>query len=389
MTHSLSHTDLDVAVIGAGYAGSLLALKAAEIGLRVGVFDVRAEYPDHFRAEKLEPDQHEALERLGFIDLVRPVESPYIDQVNVLTGKKRRVVACRKHRGMDYRGTVNSFRSALRARELLQVRKIVALQDADDHCRIVFEDGAVLCARLAVVATGGSSLARTSLGLSADRDGALISTSFGFHVEPTGVDGFRFDAFNTVPDRFISGLHYGTFFPVGGRMRVNIFTCWRPSGPAAKAFRADPVAGIGDLFPHLTQHSGPFRITDKVQVFTTRYYRQRPEHLMSVILVGDEFQSVSPATGMGISKCLTDVEAAMGVLAALHEVPAEPLDLAAYFRNPAKRRVDEEARRRWEWANESATSRSLTTRLRKLKRSLSDRRSSPRPPVTDAVTDNV
>ena len=88
MTHSLSsHTDLDVAVIGAGYAGSLVALKAAEIGLRAGVFDVRADYPDHFRAEKLEPDQHEALERLGFIDLVRPAESPYIDRVDVLTGK--------------------------------------------------------------------------------------------------------------------------------------------------------------------------------------------------------------------------------------------------------------------------------------------------------------
>jgi 2-polyprenyl-6-methoxyphenol hydroxylase-like FAD-dependent oxidoreductase len=290
---------------------------------------------------------------------------------------------------MDYQGTVNTFRGALRARELLQVRKIARLQDADDHCAIVFEDGAVLRARLAVMATGGSSLARTSLGLSAGRKGALTSTSFGFHAEPTGVDGFRFDAFNTIPDRFINGLHYGTFFPVGGRMRVNIFTCWHPSGPEGKAFRADPAAAMGDLFPHLIRHSGPFRISGKVQVFTTRYYRQRSEHLKSVILVGDEFQSVSPATGMGISKCLTDVQAATGMLAALRDDPAVPLDVSAYFRNPAKRRVDEDARRRWEWANESATSRSLRTRLKKLKRALSARRSLPGPPITDAVTDNV
>lgn len=386
---SNSDRDLDVAVIGAGYAGSLMALKAAETGLRVGVFDMRAEYPDHFRAEKLEPDQHDALDRLGAMDLVRPLDSPYIDHVNVFTGRKRRVVACRKHRGMDYRDTVNSFRQALRARGLLQVRRIADLKDRDDHCSIVFDDGVALRARLGVVATGGSKLARSSLGLPNPDKEALTSTSFGFFVEPADQGGLRFEAFNALPDRFVEGLHYATFFPVGLRTRVNVFTCWRPAGREAREFRADPVGGMQELFPHLLGHCGAFRVSGGVQVFTTRYYRQPATHLKSVILAGDEFQSVSPATGMGISKCLTDVEAAMGLFTPLQAEPGRPPELERYFLNARKRRVDEDARRRWEWANETATSRSLRTRLRKLKRGLSARLSSAAVPASDAVSEHV
>ena len=390
MNQSLSFdTDLDVAVIGAGYAGSLVALKATEIGLRVGVFDIRPEYPDHFRAEKLEPDQHETLERLGFIDLIRPVDSPYIDRVNVFTGKKRRVVTGRRDRGMDYQGTVNSFRDALRSRELLHIRKIETLQDAEDHCAIVFEDGAAVRTRLAVVATGGSKLARSALGLAAPGNEAWISTSFGFYVEPTAEDGFRFDAFNAVPDRFIEGLHYCTFFPIGGRTRVNIFSCWHPSSGEVRSLRTDPVGVLREMFPELERHSGPFRLSGKVRVFTTRYYRQQVQHLSSVILVGDEFQSVSPATGMGISKCVTDAEAAVRVLAGLPKSRGLPLNLEAFLHDPRKIQVDEMARHRWEWANELATSRSLTTRLRKLKRALSAKVSQLSAPILECGLDRV
>lgn len=366
----IPETDLDVAVVGAGYAGSLAALKAAELGLRVGVFDARDEYPDNFRAEKLETDQYEALERLGAIHLVRPEGSARIDEVISFQGNKRRSVKHHKHRGMDYRATVNSFRDALRAQEIFSVRKVTDLIDAEDQFSVVFDDERSITARVGIVATGGSNLARKSLSLAGHDSDALRSTSFGFHVESDHAKGFPFQAFNAVPDRFIEGLQFATFFPIGDRIRVNLFTCWHPASGSAKGLRADPMAGIREYFPRLESHVGPLRISGAVQVYCTHYYRQSSSHLRSTALIGDEFQSVSPATGMGISKCVTDTEALAPLLADLRNERVKDDGLSAYYADPKKREVDDKALHRWAVVNEFATSRSLTTRFKKIKREL-------------------
>ena len=125
MTHTiLSLFDYDVVVVGGGFSGSVIGLKAGDLGLNVKVVDRRTEYPDLFRAEKLETDQHQALEQLGLIDLVRPAERFYIEHVRELKGRKERLVPCSKHRGMHYQDTVNAFRHALSSRGLLEIRKV-------------------------------------------------------------------------------------------------------------------------------------------------------------------------------------------------------------------------------------------------------------------------
>jgi len=360
--------NFDVIVIGAGFCGSIIALKAAELGLSVRILDGQEDYPDEFRAEKLEPDQFEALEDLGLIDLVRPRAENFIAEVHALKGKREKIIPCHKHRGMDYSATVNSFRKELREQELLVIEKIEQVHDTPAGCEVVLPDGSSFRGKLCVVATGVSKGLRKSLGLQMHARNALISTTFGFDIEPASDEHFPFQAFNVYPERFTSGLQYLTFFPIGDRMRCNLFTCWKPGGIKAKRLRTETLAELRARFPGLVERIGPFRISSKVQVFTTHYYRQSVSHLNSVVLVGDAYQSVSPATGVGLSKCLSDVQSLLGLLQDKSASSLAGMDNDAFYLKTTKRRVDDNALQRWRWANESSTSRSFMTVLKSVKR---------------------
>ena len=192
----------------------------------------------------------------------------------------------------------------------------------------------------------------------------MVSTSIGFFVRPDVSEGFGLEAFNAYPARFVPGLQYVTFFPIGDSMRVNVFTCWPPSSAEARAFRSDPIGALRQYFPVLDDAVGPMALTSTPQLVTTEYYRQNVDHLASTVLVGDEFQSVSPATGMGISKCVTDAEVLVGLLPHLAEDPAARLDLAAFYNDPRKQAVDDEAHASWAWSNSVSTDRSMGMRFK-------------------------
>jgi 2-polyprenyl-6-methoxyphenol hydroxylase-like FAD-dependent oxidoreductase len=355
---------VDVVVVGTGFAGSLIALKAADLGLTVRAVDALPTYPDRFRAEKLEQDQYEGLERLGAVHLVRPEVSPFLNEVTVFQGGRSRVVPCTNHRGMDYQCTVNRLREDVKARLPLDIGKVVAVRDVGSGCEIDIDDGSTITARLGVIASGGGQFMRKALDLDAPAADAAISTTFGFFVEPEGTRGFPSTAFNVIPDTFYPGLQYITFFPVGQRIRVNLFTCWSPTSDEVKAFRSDPIVELKRHFPMLDAEVGAFRIEGQLQVFSTRYYRHDRCKLRNAVLIGDDYQSVSPATGMGISKCVTDVRILTEMLVEARETPSLDLDPDAFYHHPEKLRIDEIARRAWEWENDAATSQSLRTRIR-------------------------
>ncbi len=359
--------ELDLAVIGAGFCGSVLALRADEMGLRVRVFDTQDRYPDHFRAEKLETDQYDALTALGLVGLVRPKDSPQIDRVYSFRGNAESMNRHAKHRGIHYADTVNAFRDVLRERQLLAVRKIAAIRDGNVSSEVEFDDGSRIAASIVALTTGMGAGLRKSLRLEPGEQEKLVSTTFGFDIEPQSATGPAFTAFNIKPDRFSKGLQYVTFFPVGERMRANLFTCWDPHSDAAKQLKADPLGEIARLFPGHAGRIGSLEMSSDLQAYTTRYYRMNVQHLARTVLMGDAFQSVSPATGMGLSKCLVDVQVLAGLLPRLLEDSRALVPLDEYYRDERKTQTDDEALQRWRWENEASTSRSLVTQLKKLR----------------------
>lgn len=90
-------------------------------------------------------------------------------------------------------------------------------------------------------------------------------------------------------------------------MRVNIFSQWDAKDPRAKALRNNPLAEMPKHFNKLYQFVGELELTTKVQVFPTHFYRTSGHIQKGLVVIADEFQSVSPATGKGLDKLLNDV----------------------------------------------------------------------------------
>mgnify|MGYP001815535230 CR=1 FL=1 len=132
-------------------------------------------------------------------------------------------------------------------------------------------------------------------------------------------------------------------------------------------FKADPAKEMRRHFPTLESVIGSFRVCPGHEAYTTRYYRLDPAGLRRTVLAADAYQSVNPANGVGISKCLTDARVITDCLPHWLEQKVGAIDTERYYRDARKQRIDDEALRRWRWATESSTSRSLVTRVKRLR----------------------
>lgn len=360
-------TDFDLIIVGGGFCGATIGIKAHDLGLNVKVLDAKAHYPGSFRADKLEADQIAAMTALGLLDLVRPVESPAIYRVHDFVGDDEVVTEHPTHRGLHYQDTVNALRGVLRDRGLLDIQRVTSIVDGPDCSEVLLHNGEAKRARLVVVATGMEPALRRSLNLGSRDPDALNSMTFGFYVAPATDSEFRVSAFNARSAAFVHGLQYITFFPIGNRTRANLFTCWESSNERVRRFTSDTLQQIRELFPGLEAHIGPLRLCSEVESYATRYYRSDPQYLARTVLSGDAFQSVNPANGVGLSKCLADAQALVDLLPQLSRSNLSKVDLAAYYRDARKRKVDQKALKGWRWTNELATSQSLLTKTKKIR----------------------
>jgi 2-polyprenyl-6-methoxyphenol hydroxylase-like FAD-dependent oxidoreductase len=357
----------DIIVIGAGFSGSLFTIKAAEMGLTLKVFDTKDPFPEVFRAEKLETDQHSALENLGLIHLVEPKTFNFIDEVVVFRrGKMKRKPQC-KHRGIDYSKTINSFREPLKAQGLLDVNVVTSIAASKIGYAVTAGDNKSYQTRLLVIATGGNNRLLKPLGLEDFDHGELASTTFGFYLKADRPTGFPYDAFNFQPDKNNQGLDFSTFFSIGDRMRVNVFTYWPIKSETARAFKNDTKAQIHHYFPSLKDIIGDFSITSPVQVFTTSYYRKNCSHVDNLAIIGDSYQSVGPATGLGLSKCLTDVTELLALVKVWSSHGKNEFNCQDFYNNKKKQNIDNYAREMWEWSHQRSTSLSFSAKLIHLK----------------------
>ncbi len=325
----------DVVIVGAGFAGSALGAVLAARGFRIAICDPHDVHPHDFRAEKLSVDQIEALERLGLAAPALRAATP-IGRLRI--ARQGRVVDARPsgELGFDYAALVAALRAEVPAR--CWIRRRVEAIEAGGGLRIVAIDGAPpLRARLVVLATGLALSLRKSLGLERVTLRENHSLAIGFDLE---VDAAAADcALTYFGERIADRIGYLTLFPIGERLRANLFVYRLPDEDWSRGFRADPAGGLNDCLPGLRAMLPPFAVADAPSLRPIHLYAP-PERISdAVALIGDAYSTTCPAGGGGLRKALTDIERLLTFLPRWLAPPRGigAADIASFYSDPVKR----------------------------------------------------
>jgi geranylgeranyl reductase family protein len=335
----------DVIIVGAGPAGSAVAIDLARSGWRVLLLD-KASFPrDKVCGDMLSPPSQRALLRLGCspaIEADRPacphrVNSGafYLDGEKLMTGRVPRV------RGLTDYGVVIPrmvldeivFRQAQAAGvESVELCAVNELQvDATGVSVFAQHEGklATFRGRLVIGADGAHSLVARTLN-SASNKGKHLSYALRAYFEGVSGDSTQVDIL--FGKAFFPG--YAWIFPLGeGRAnvgmglvmdphrqeRVNLrerFAYWLEQDPAARARLHDA------------------RLVGRIVGWPLNTYSPtRRRHGQRILLIGDAANLVDPINGEGIHTALESAQIAAGVAdEALHADDLSETSLARYDR---------------------------------------------------------
>ena len=296
----------DVAIIGGGLAGSALATILSGNNVKVALIEPKKEYPHCFKAEKLEPDQWQLLEKHDLLRLVLPVcES--ISCVHVAAeGREYGTVSLRQY-GFLYHNLVNRLREHFSSALTVYWSPATRVDRSDDVQSVGLADGSTIKARLVVMATGNFGRLHAQLGVTKNMVSRQHSFPFGFNIN-NAKGHFNFEALTYHGTEKRRGIDYLTLFNIPGAMRANLFTYWKPSDERVRSFSNDPKKVLLDHLPGLGSVLGDFEVDSTVERFAVDLYHVEQQVSPGVVFAGDAYQSVCPATGTGLSKILTDVD---------------------------------------------------------------------------------
>ncbi|MGQ0677862.1 MAG: FAD-dependent oxidoreductase, partial [Rhodospirillales bacterium] len=298
---------VDVAIVGGGLSGAILACVLGRAGIGVAAIDLHQAHPPEFKAEKLAGDQIELLRRLDMLDCLAAKATPVHGTVSARRGRaidRQR----RTEYGLAYRDMVGAARARIADPAALIVGRVTGLEASPDRQTVALADGRAIEARLLVLASGANGALRQKLGIErrAIRDGH--SLSLGFDVEPAPGRRFDFGALTYYGERVADRIDYVSLFPIGRAMRANLF-CYRDAREKwTRDFIDRPRESLLLAMPGIARFLGDFRVAGKAQARVVDLQGAANYRRDGVVMVGDAFQTTCPATGTGISKLLTDIE---------------------------------------------------------------------------------
>ncbi len=331
---------VDVAIIGAGLAGTACALRLHALGHKVALIDAHAEHAEEFRAEKMGLDHLSLFEKLGLDQISKPALTSMLDNHVYRLGRlySRKDIP---EFGFSYAGLVNALRRAVPSGVLNLVGKVTEIETLPDGRRLVLADGTSIDARLVVVSTGLGEAIRRMAGVKRTVLSRAHSLAFGFDLAGRARD-YGFGTLNYYSTRREHRYAYLTLFPIGDTMRANFFTYRDIADPFVKRFRAEPQQVLKDLMPEIAPVCGDFELGGPVSVRPVDLSLSEDYEQPGLVLVGDAFCTTCPVPGVGISRVMTDVERLCNVhIPAWLATPGMGVDkIAAYYRDPVKVETD-------------------------------------------------
>lgn len=333
----------DIAIIGGGLAGATAAAMLGHAGIPTIAVDQHRVYPFDFRVEKIGgPEQIERFARTGIAESVlrkaTPCNENWIARFGHLLDKQPT-----SQFGIMYDALVTAAREEIAAPAELVFDKVVGIATSDERQTVTLAEGEPISARLIVLASGLSVALRHLLGIERNITSACHSISLGFDLVPVGRPAFHFPAmtyFSETPD---DRIPYITLFPVGPRMRANMFTYRQADDPWLREMRRAPRATLEAALPRLKRITGAFDVADDVKIRPADLYESSGHRQAGVVLVGDAFKTTCPVTGTGTDKVFTDVERLCRVhipqWLATAGMGAEKI--AAFYDDPVKQACDD------------------------------------------------
>jgi 2-polyprenyl-6-methoxyphenol hydroxylase-like FAD-dependent oxidoreductase len=358
------HPDFDVIIVGAGFAGAAAATVLGREQFRVALIDPRPEYPPEFKAEKIEADHADGLRRLHLAEQLLPSAARIHTVVEAHDGRVLRVRSIEQY-GMRYHDIVGQLRKQIPGTVDFTLARVDRIDTSTDLQSVILDDGSSVTARLVVMAAGTAPKVETLLGVRRRQIRSRHSLCVGFDITRADGTPFPFDALTYWADSLESGIDFISLFPVPGAMRVNLFGYLDLRDPWLRVLIEAPQVAIGRAMPKLARVVGEWRAISRVEIRAIDLYVTEVPRIDGVVLVGDAWQSVCPATGTGLGKVLTDVE----VLCRTHigawlDTPGMRAEkIASYYNDARKTTCDDSSLRDAEYRRRFVTERSLRWRI--------------------------
>jgi len=298
----------DIAIIGGGIAGATAAAMLGRAGIPAILIDPHAKYPPSLRCEKLSGgEQVERFRKTGVADAALRAASHdgenWIARFGYLLDKRPS-----QQYGIMYDDLVDAVRAEIPPGVEKAYTKALSVSTSAERQRIVLSEGEEISARLVVLASGLNIGLLHKLGLERRIVSACHSVTMGFDIVPVGRPSFGFPALTYFSERTSDRIPYLSLFPVGSRMRANLFVYRQMDDPWLQEMRRAPEKTINAWLPRLRRITGEFTVAGDIRIrpadlYVTTGYRQP-----GLVLIGDAFETTCPVTGTGMDKVFTDVE---------------------------------------------------------------------------------
>jgi 2-polyprenyl-6-methoxyphenol hydroxylase-like FAD-dependent oxidoreductase len=193
-----------------------------------------------------------------------------------------------------------------------------------------------------VLANGLNIGLRRNLGIERQIISACHSISIGFDLDPVGRPAFAFPALTYFSERPSDRIPYLTLFPVGTKMRANLFAYREADDPWLREMRHRPVETMNAALRRLRRITGEYAVTGDVKIRPADLYVSTGYRQPGIVLVGDAFATTCPVSGTGTDKVFTDVTQLCNV-----HIPAwlategmSEAKVASFYADPVKQACD-------------------------------------------------